>query len=209
MNKRKNNQNFYYNTLSGRILGGKAREKLIDCELKKISKNDSFLEVGCAQGHYLEKALKRTKKVFGIDVVPGFVEKAKKTGAKAIVASGEKIPFKKEIFDFVLCTETLEHIPDWKKAVKEIKRVLKKDGVVVVTIPLEKAAFWKFFSIFFPPKETRGHVNLLYSKEIVKEFKPLKMEKKEFIQTMSITFNKVLPQREKISMYCFFVFRKK
>jgi len=51
-------------------------------------------------------------------------------------------------------------------------------------------------------------VSLLKSEQIINEFKPLKLKKKQFIQTPSINFNKIIPQREKISMYCFFVFEK-
>jgi len=206
--EKSDNQEFYYESLSGKLLGCKAREELILKEMRKIKKNDFFLEVGCAQGYYLKRALGRTKNVFGIDISKGFIEKAKKTGAKVEIASGEKLPFKDNYFDIVLCTETLEHIPDWKKSVKEIKRVLNKNGKVIITIPLEKSFFWKFFSIFFPPEETRGHINLLTSKEIEKEFEPMKILGKKFIQTMSITINNILPQKEKISMYAFFVFKK-
>lgn len=205
---RTDNQEYYYESLSGKLLGCKAREKIILNEIKKIKKNQFFLEIGCAQGYYLTKALEKSKNVFGIDISKNFVEKARKSGATTKIASGEKIPFKNNYFDFVLCTETLEHIPDWKKTIKEIKRVLKKNGKVVITIPLEKSFFWKFFSILFPPEKTRGHINLLKSDDIEKEFKSMKLLRKKYIQTMSIALNKILPQREKISMYVFFVFQK-
>ncbi len=207
------NQEFYYESLVGKLLGSKAREKLIAEELNKLKKTDSFLEVGCAQGHYLKKAILKTKKCFGVDVSKDFVERAKKTKATCFVSSAEKLPFKKEMFDVVLCTEVLEHVKDWKKAVMEIKRVLRKGGKAIITIPLEKSLFWRVGSIIFPPKEWRGHINLLESKEIEEEFfkttiKKMSLEKKQLIQTPSKTINKFFPKREKISMYCFFVFKK-
>ncbi len=205
---RTDNQSFYYESFVGRLLGGKARETLIEKEMKHIKKTDSFLEVGCAQGYYLSKALKKTKKVFGFDVSADFISKAKETRAECFVATAEKIPFKSNSFDFVLCTEVLEHIKNWKKAISEIKRVTKKNGKVIVTIPLEKSYFWSFVSLFYPPIETRGHVNLLKTKELEKEFLPFKIKDKKFIQTMSQSINMHLPQKEKISMYCFFVFEK-
>jgi len=205
--KKTDNQEFYYNSVAGVFLGSKARAQLIEREINGLKKNQSFLEVGCAQGYYLSKALKKTKKVLGIDVVPSFVELAKRTGAKVRVASAEKLPYKANTFDMVLCTEVLEHVPDWKKAVKEIERVLKPRGKAIVTIPLEKSLFWSFFSVIFPPLKTRGHLNLLKSSDVENAFK-IKLRKSFFIQSMSRHFNLLLPQKEFISMYCFFVFEK-
>jgi ubiquinone/menaquinone biosynthesis C-methylase UbiE len=207
--KKSDNQNFYYHSFAGILLGSKARAKLIEKEMEKLNKNKSFLEVGCAQGYYLAKALEKTNNVFGIDITKDFIELAKKTGANAKIASGEKLPCKKEKFDFGLCTETLEHIPNWKKAVKEIKRVLKKNGKVIITIPLEKKSlFWRTFSLIHPPEKTRGHINLFSSEQIEKEFSDLKLIEKKFIQTPSLTLNKILPKWEQISMYCFYEFKK-
>ena len=205
--KKTDNQEFYYNSLAGKILGSKAREKFIVNEINHLKKEQSFLEVGCAQGYYLSKAMKKTKNVFGIDVVPSFIELAKRTKAKVSIASAEKLPYKANSFDMVLCTEVLEHVPDWKKAVKEIERVLKPKGRAIVTVPLEKSGFWKFFSIFFPPLKTRGHLNLLNSEDVKKAFS-IKSKKKIFVQTMSRHLNSILPQNEGISMYVFLVFEK-
>jgi ubiquinone/menaquinone biosynthesis C-methylase UbiE len=206
--KRTDNQEFYYETLFGRLLGSKAREHLIEKEFSKIKKGQRFLEVGCAQGYYLSRALKKTKNVFGMDIIPEFIDAAKKTGAKVAVASAEKLPYKDKSFDFVLCTETLEHVPNWKKAVDEIKRVLKPKGKAIITVPLEKSGFWKFFSIFCDPEKTRGHISLVTATDIEKAFVPMKMKERKFVQTMSESLNKVLPQSEGISIYCFFVFEK-
>jgi len=209
MAKKMDDQHYYYETFSGKMLGSKAREALILCEFNSLKPNQSFLEVGCAQGHYLSEALKRTKKVFGVDVVPEFISLAKKTGAKCFVSSAEKLPLPAGKFDFVLCTETLEHVPDWKKAVKEIQRVSKRGAKIVITVPLEKAFFWRAFSLIYPPEKYRGHLNLLSSQEVIEAFAPCVLRKKVFVQSMSQTLNRVLPQREKISMYCFFVFECK
>ena len=206
--KRTDNQEFYYESVAGKLLGSVAREKLIEKEFLKIKKDQVFLEVGCAQGYYLSKALKQTKKVFGIDVIDEFIVAAKKTGANVKVASATKLPYKNNSYDIVLCTETLEHVKDWEKAVSEIKRVLRPKGHAIITIPLEWSFFWKFFSIIYNPEKTRGHVSLLTATQMEKEFLPLKLKERKFVQTPCITANKVIPQWEGISMYAFFVFEK-
>lgn len=207
---RTDNQDFYYQSLSGYLLGSKAREKLILEELKLMEKKDKFLEVGCAQGYYLKKVQKFTKKIYGIEVVEEFAKTAMKTGAKVKVASATNLPYKKEEFNYVLCTEVFEHVPKWEKAVKEIHKVLAKKGRAVITVPLEHSYFWKAFSLIYPPEEFRGHINLVTADDIEEEFKKngFRVKKKNFIPSPFSSLNKIIPQREKISMYAFFVFEK-
>ena len=47
------------------------------------------------------------------------------------------LPFKSNSFDFVLCNHVLEHIYDDNKAMKEIHRVLKKNGTAILQVPIE------------------------------------------------------------------------
>jgi len=46
--------------------------------------------------------------------------------------------FKDNSFDYILCNHVLEHVSDDKKAMKEIYRVLKKDGTAIITIPINE-----------------------------------------------------------------------
>lgn len=46
------------------------------------------------------------------------------------------IQFKDETFDYVICNHVMEHIPNEKKAISEIKRVLKKDGKWIFSFPI-------------------------------------------------------------------------
>lgn len=48
------------------------------------------------------------------------------------------IPYPEEKFDFVICNHVLEHIPEYKKAMTEIHRVLKKGGIAVLQTPYSK-----------------------------------------------------------------------
>ncbi len=48
-----------------------------------------------------------------------------------------KLPYRDEIFDFICALDVLEHIKDDQLAVSEISRILKKEGVVIITVPHE------------------------------------------------------------------------
>lgn len=48
------------------------------------------------------------------------------------------IKFENESFDVVICNHVLEHIPDDKKAVSELQRILKKDGWAIILVPIER-----------------------------------------------------------------------
>lgn len=69
-----------------------------------------------------------------VTVVKERFAKDNKRGVFA-VADGTKLPFKDCSFDKVSCSEVLEHVPEYKKALKEINRVMKPGAKAVVTIP--------------------------------------------------------------------------
>ncbi|MCX6269990.1 MAG: class I SAM-dependent methyltransferase, partial [Bacteroidetes bacterium] len=48
------------------------------------------------------------------------------------------IPFNNESFDIVICNHVLEHIPDHMKALKEIFRILKPNGIAILQTPFSK-----------------------------------------------------------------------
>ncbi len=47
------------------------------------------------------------------------------------------LPFEKNLFDLILCNHVLEHIPNDKKAMEELYRVLKPKGTAILQVPLE------------------------------------------------------------------------
>lgn len=63
------------------------------------------------------------------------ISELEERGVKAKNGRIEKIPFKKRSFDVVVLTEILEHLPNPGIALQEVSRVLKKDGIVVVSVP--------------------------------------------------------------------------
>ena len=98
-----------------------------------------LLDIGVGYG-YLENKLGKTKvSIYGIDISPKSILKAKGLNKGIfIIASAKAIPFKDNFFDIVCIPEVLEHLYDFESAVvmKETTRVLKNDGRLIVSVPL-------------------------------------------------------------------------
>ena len=50
-------------------------------------------------------------------------------------ASGLNLPFADHTFDVIVCSEVLEHVPDYQRVLAEIRRVLKPGGQLAVSVP--------------------------------------------------------------------------
>jgi SAM-dependent methyltransferase len=52
-----------------------------------------------------------------------------------VAAAAEALPFRDEQFDFVICTQVLEYLPDPRLAASEMRRVLKRGGIAFLSAP--------------------------------------------------------------------------
>lgn len=98
-----------------------------------------LLDVGCAFGFFLAKAEGADFKTFGIDISKFAIEKAKKNcKAKLFILdiSKEKLPFLSNFFNVVTMFDTLEHLENYTFALREVHRVLKKNGILHIHTPV-------------------------------------------------------------------------
>lgn len=117
-----------------------------------IHQNTSFLDVGCGAGYAMFKAKnERNCRVEGIDPNPG----AHGVGRflKELVdvpeikqGFAEKLPYDDGLFDIVYSSHVLEHVNDEQKSLKEMKRVLKNDGILIIGMPTASMAWINLFS---------------------------------------------------------------
>jgi len=104
---------------------------------ENLSDNGSVLDIGCGTG-YFSRLFKNAKYV-GIDSSEEYVSFAnRKYGGKFFVMDATKMNFNKNVFDGVLMVSFLHHIPDneLKKIFSDVKRVLKKDGKLIIIDPV-------------------------------------------------------------------------
>ena len=103
----------------------------------KGKKFKNVLDAGCGDGR-LGKLVKHIwgVEVYGVDISKKGVTLARSFGVKAKVADlSKKIPFASNSFDLIICTEMIEHVADPDTLLKEIRRVLKPDGTLLLTTP--------------------------------------------------------------------------
>lgn len=118
--------------------------------LKYLKKKDIVLDIGCANGQQTIKAAKFVKKIIGIDVdlaelKKGMMESARKKikNVKFLKSSAEeKLKFSQNSFDKVLFFDVLEHLENQDLTLSEIWRVLKKGGLLLLSVP-NKNTSWK------------------------------------------------------------------
>lgn len=106
-----------------------------------FSKKLKILDIGCGAGRNLEE-LKNLGHVFGIDSSKEAILFCKKRGLRSVIlgkAESTKLPPNE--FDAVMLLDVLEHTDD-RKTLKEIYRILKPKGTLIITVP----AFPKLWS---------------------------------------------------------------
>lgn len=92
------------------------------------------LDVGCGIGDMLSYR----RNTVGLDVNPLNVDFCKKRKLNAYLMKPNMIPFDDKSFDSVLLDNVLEHIESPSLLFKEIRRVLKPDGLLLIGVPGEK-----------------------------------------------------------------------
>lgn len=114
--------------------------------LKKIdiSEYSHVLELGCADGPFLPTLNQYTKNMIAIDINEDSIRESKLLNKilklkqiNLLCSDGRALPFKDKSFDLIFCLEVLEHIKNIKQIVNEIYRILRKNGILICTIPIE------------------------------------------------------------------------
>lgn len=118
--------------------------------IRYINKNDVVLDLGCSSGQSSIKAAKIAKKVIGVDFDESLLKLAKETAKRGKTKNVEfkkvnlekGLKYKENSFDKIIFLDVLEHLVERDQILKDIKRILKKDGLLFVGVP-NKDTSWK------------------------------------------------------------------
>jgi ubiquinone/menaquinone biosynthesis C-methylase UbiE len=117
-------------------------EEILFSRLETVGvRNKHVLDFGCGDGRYtIRVAQEEAVRVVGIDASEAMIQLANQKKSELnlinvdfLVADGAKLPFADETFDVVFANYVLVHFPSMDVPLKEISRVLKPGGQILVT----------------------------------------------------------------------------
>lgn len=154
-----------------------------------LPKGAWILDLGCGEGrHSISTYLLRDVHVVGLDISTDDLNTAtqrlqdfpsKETSSAScnfVCASGHALPFANHYFDAVICSEVLEHIPDYPVFLKEIKRVLKPGGTFAASVPtyFPEWVCWKLSDAYHEVEG--GHVRIFKQQQLKQAITQLHMQ---------------------------------
>jgi len=171
----------YEKTIAGKYF---LKKKIkIAIQMGNFNGDSHILDAGCANGYFSLDLAKRGFKVTGVDLSKNNIEECK---IRAKILGLDNIEFrtsdledlgifKEDQFDGVISFATLRYVPDVVKALKELHRVTKKGGAVIVDFPNKYSPWFIIFQRFaykyiLPhDKECDIHHTIKQSKELMKQ----------------------------------------
>lgn len=137
-------------------------------------KSGKLLEVGCATGTFLKKAA-TVFEVCGVELCPEAAAYARENYNLNVLAGDlQKQEFDNAVFDVVVASEVIEHLLDPYAFIREIARILKKDGLFVFTtgnikslIAFVRGKRWRYVDppyhlYYFSPQSLRKYLTCLH-----------------------------------------------
>ena len=133
-----------------RIVPEIATAKLsIDPRLLPQDDASRVLDVGGGDGRHVAEAARRGCFAGGLDYDAAELAQARarigRHRVDLVVGDAARLPFRDRAFDAVICTETLEHLPDDIAAIREIARLLRPGGTLLGAVPshFTELLYWR------------------------------------------------------------------
>jgi len=149
----------------------------VDFPKLNLQPHSLVLDAGCGTGRHLRELAGRSDlKIVGLDKNGGELSEALSSleltpGVNAdnclvLQADIYHLPFAAAKFDCVICSEVLEHISQHEHALKELVRVLKPQGNMVISVPryYPEKICWLLSSAYY--SEKGGHIRIYKKKHL-------------------------------------------
>ena len=104
---------------------------------KYISNHEQLvLDLGCGTGHLVEILTRQGYRVLGLDIRLEGLQATRRLIPRSWLVQGQAthLPFADKSFEVVLLVDVLEHLED-VAALREVRRVMKPDGLLILTVP--------------------------------------------------------------------------
>lgn len=139
--------------------GQERRLQLILSAAGERAKGRVFVD-GCGVGMYLSHLAKDACQAVGLDIELERTFEAHQLTEQVLCGAGEALPLPGEYFDLVLSHEVLEHVQDDQAAIREIVRVLRPGGRLVLFVPNRGYPF-ETHGIYWQGKYRFGNIPLV------------------------------------------------
>ncbi|HWE33316.1 MAG TPA: class I SAM-dependent methyltransferase [Solirubrobacteraceae bacterium] len=119
----------------------RGRRRVIHAELEQLPlpAGAQILDAGCGSGRTLEE-LERYGEVRGIELNEAAVEVARDRGhGEVLIGRLEELPYGDGTFDLITCLDVIEHTPDDRVTLTELRRVTVPGGWLLATVPAYQA----------------------------------------------------------------------
>lgn len=138
----------------------------------------SLLDIGAGTGHFLDLAQKNNWKVKGIEPNDG----AKKIASQKGISFIENVQsLESNSFDVITMWHVLEHVYDLEEQIEQLKRILKKDGTLIIAVPNFHSYDAKYYKQFWAAFDVPRHLWHFSKKSIKKLFQDKNMEVVEML----------------------------
>ncbi len=126
--------------LVGAARGRTRVDQVVQARGELLGPNDRLLDLGCGSGGLLVAAGQRAGAVVGVDIAARWLVIARQQCAEAgldnallACACAEHLPFRDGVFDVVVANDVLEHSQSQQQLLREARRVLRGDGLLLLT----------------------------------------------------------------------------
>jgi SAM-dependent methyltransferase len=119
----------------------RGRRLIVDAQLARLPLRPDarILDAGCGSGRMLQE-LARYGRVSGIELDPQAAEVARSRGHGEVqVGRLEELPWDADSFDLITCLDVIEHTPDDRRTLTELRRVCAPGGFLLMTVPAYQA----------------------------------------------------------------------
>lgn len=129
--------------------------------IKPEIKSGKFLDIGCGKGYTTFKAFRDLGcESYGVDPdnnLVGVVFDKEIDYSKITITKGyaENCPFENEFFDTLFCSHVIEHVENIGAVLKEMKRIIKPDGKIIIGVPTNHMAFINLISAYLFTTHTK------------------------------------------------------
>ncbi len=108
-----------------------------DVALKLLEKGDKLLDIGCGDGIVGYFAGTDYRQIFGVDVSDIALKIAEKRGVitRKMNVNNDALPYEDKFFDAITCLDVIEHVFEPVNLINEIFRVMKTEGVLIISTP--------------------------------------------------------------------------